>query len=109
LKISPPYKIPDAPKDKFMRHIRWLKGGRITIKKIHAEFETSDKGVGPNRVWYKLRKYVKPQKGGKDKWQLRQTVNLSQDGLKNGILRVAKVTDHLMIGSGSCLNLMNEQ
>ncbi len=92
-----------------MRHIRWLKGSGMTIEKIHAEFEVSDKGVGPNRVWYKLTKYVKPQQGGKDKWQLRQTVNLSQDGLRNGILRVAKLTDHLMIGIGSCLNLMNKK
>jgi hypothetical protein len=27
--------------------------------------EVSDKGVGPNRVWYKLTKYVKPQKEAK--------------------------------------------
>jgi len=58
-------KWPDAPKDKFMRHIRWLKGSGMTIEKIHAEFEVSDKGVGPNRVWHKLTKYVKPQKEAK--------------------------------------------
>ena len=40
-------KWPDAPKDKFTRHIRWLKGSGMTIEKIHAEFEVSDKGVGP--------------------------------------------------------------
>ncbi len=39
-------KWPDAPKDKFMRHIRWFKGSGMTIEKIHAEFEISDKGVG---------------------------------------------------------------
>ena len=48
-----------------MRHIRWFKGSGMTIEKIHAEFEVSDKGVGPNRVWYKLTKYVKPQKEAK--------------------------------------------
>ncbi len=37
----------------------------MTIEKIHAEFEVSDKGVGPNRVWYELTKYVKPQKEAK--------------------------------------------
>ena len=58
-------KWPDAPKDKFMRPIRWLKGSGMTIEKIHAEFEVSDKGVGPTRVWYKLTKYVKPQKEAK--------------------------------------------
>ncbi len=30
-----------------------------------AEFEVSDKGARPNRVWYKLTKYVKPQKEAK--------------------------------------------
>jgi hypothetical protein len=37
----------------------------MTIEKIHAEFEVPDKGVGPTRVWYKLTKYVKPQKEAK--------------------------------------------
>jgi hypothetical protein len=37
----------------------------MTIEKIHAEFEVSDKGVAPNRVWYKLTKYVKPQEEAK--------------------------------------------
>jgi len=55
----------DAPKDKFMPHIRKLKASGMTIEKIHAEFELSDKGVGPNRVWCKLMKYVKPQKEAK--------------------------------------------
>jgi len=53
-------KWPDAPKDKFMPHIRWVKGRGMTIEKIHAEFEVPDKRVGPNRDWYKLTKYVKP-------------------------------------------------
>ena len=48
-----------------MRHIRWLKGSGMTIEKIHTEFEESDKGVGPNRVWYKLTKYVKLQEEAK--------------------------------------------
>ncbi len=37
----------------------------MTLEKILAEFEVSDKGVGPNRVWYKLTKYVKRQKEAK--------------------------------------------
>ena len=37
----------------------------MTIGKIHAEFEVSDKGVGPNRVWYELTKYVKRQEEAK--------------------------------------------
>jgi len=37
----------------------------MTIEKIHTEFEESDKGVGPNRVWYKLTKYVKLQEEAK--------------------------------------------
>ncbi len=45
--------------------VSWVKGSGMTIEKIHAEFEVSDKGVGPNRVWYKLTKYVKPQKEAK--------------------------------------------
>jgi hypothetical protein len=48
-----------------MRQIRWLKGSGIIIEKIHAELEVSEKGVGTNRVWYKLTKYVKPQKEAK--------------------------------------------
>ena len=48
-----------------MRQIRWLKESGMNIEKIHAEFEVSDKRVGPNRVWYKLTKYVKPQKEAK--------------------------------------------
>ena len=55
-------KWPDAPKDKFMRHIRSLKGSGMTIEKIHAEFEVSNKGVGPTRGWYKLTKCVIFQK-----------------------------------------------
>jgi len=47
-------KRPDAPKDKLMAYIRWVRGGGMTIEKINAEFEVSDKGVKPNRVWYKL-------------------------------------------------------
>ena len=37
----------------------------MTIEKIHAAFEVSEKAVEPNRVWYKLTKYVKPQKEAK--------------------------------------------
>ncbi len=37
----------------------------VSFGKIHAEFEVSDKGVGPNRVWYKLTKYVNPQEEAK--------------------------------------------
>ena len=37
----------------------------MTIEKTHAEFEVSDKGVGPNRIWYKLTKYVKLSKEAK--------------------------------------------
>jgi hypothetical protein len=49
-------------------------GGRVpkhkevnqTHEKILSRLkEVSDKGVGPNRVWYKLTKYVKPQKEAK--------------------------------------------
>jgi hypothetical protein len=45
-----------------MRHIRWFEGSGMTLKKIHAEFEASDKGIRPHRVWYKPTKYVKHQK-----------------------------------------------
>ena len=37
----------------------------MTIEKIHAEFEVSEKEVGPNRVWHKLARYVKRQKEAK--------------------------------------------
>ena len=48
-----------------MPHNRWLKRSGMAIEKAHAEFEVSDKGAGPNRVWYKLTKYVKPQEEAK--------------------------------------------